>query len=171
MFCSLVQKKCPLLLSTSQAQQGRTFSQLSNLSFARLCTFTPHLLICPSVRIPKVLRNDLGLHIPPPLLTQLGEKSRARRVIGPVGRPQDQVGSPRQLGAIPSRLSFRAMGYLIQTHLPSTFCSKDAAGDRRPSPFLCLFEFGLDSTRLWSEVVPAFSRQECGRTTCPAAHA
>ena len=33
----LVQAKCPILLSTSQAQTGRTFSQLSNLSFARLC--------------------------------------------------------------------------------------------------------------------------------------
>ena len=32
------QKKGPVLLSTSQAQPGRTFSQLSNLSFARLYT-------------------------------------------------------------------------------------------------------------------------------------
>ena len=35
----LVQKKGPVLLSTSQSQPGRTFSQLSNLSFARPCTF------------------------------------------------------------------------------------------------------------------------------------
>ena len=34
----LVQKKGPVLLSTSQAQRGRTFSQLSDLSFARPCT-------------------------------------------------------------------------------------------------------------------------------------
>ena len=30
--------KGPVLLSTSQAQQGRTFLQLSNLSFARPCS-------------------------------------------------------------------------------------------------------------------------------------
>ena len=34
-------KKCPVLLSISQAQPGRTFSQLSDLSFARPC-----ILIC-----------------------------------------------------------------------------------------------------------------------------
>ena len=32
---SLVQKKGPVLLSTSQAQPGRTFSQLIDLFFAR----------------------------------------------------------------------------------------------------------------------------------------
>ena len=34
----LVQKKGPVLLSTSQAQPGKTFSQLSNLFFVRFCT-------------------------------------------------------------------------------------------------------------------------------------
>ena len=36
--CRLVRIKCPVLLSTSQAQPGRTFSQLSNLSFAQPCS-------------------------------------------------------------------------------------------------------------------------------------
>ena len=34
---SLVQKKGPVLLNTSQAEPGRTFTQLSDLSFARPC--------------------------------------------------------------------------------------------------------------------------------------
>ena len=34
----LVQKKGPVLLSTGQAQTGRTFSQLSSFFFARPCT-------------------------------------------------------------------------------------------------------------------------------------
>ena len=38
----LVQKKGPVLLSTSQAQRGRTFSQLSDLSFARPCSKLNH---------------------------------------------------------------------------------------------------------------------------------
>ena len=38
----LVHKKCPVLLSTSQAQLGRTIAQLSDLSFARLCTIVEH---------------------------------------------------------------------------------------------------------------------------------
>ena len=42
----LEQKKGIVLLSTSQAQQGRTFSQLSDLSFAWLCSCDA-LLPCP----------------------------------------------------------------------------------------------------------------------------
>ena len=42
---SHVRKKGPALLSISQAQPGRTFSQLSDLSFARLCiTFQSYAL-------------------------------------------------------------------------------------------------------------------------------
>ena len=37
----LLRKKGPVLLSTSQAQPGRTSSQLSNLSFAQPCTYRP----------------------------------------------------------------------------------------------------------------------------------
>ena len=45
-FYWLLQKKGPVLLSTSQAQPDITFSQLSDLFFARLCTFF-HFDPCP----------------------------------------------------------------------------------------------------------------------------